>query len=92
LRGRYLFAPEATHDAITQRFEAGAVLKQNTLRPAFTYEDFRERYGTSALPLFIVREQGQLSVVAAADSINPKPGQTLISLVDGPQEGATASP
>ena len=92
LRGRYLFAPEATHDAITQRFEAGAVLKQNTLRPAFTYEDFRERYGTSALPLFIVREQGQLSVVAAADSINPKPGQTLISLVDGPQDRATVSP
>lgn len=82
LGGRFLFASDATHDAITRRFESGAVVKRNTLRPAFTYEDFRGRYGSSALPLFVVREQGQLIVVAAADSINPKPGQTLISVVD----------
>jgi hypothetical protein len=82
LRGRNLFSPGATYEALDRRFAEGQVVKATKLSQEFDYAAFRERYGEDALPLFIVTESGALNVCTADKKPSPKPGQTLISLVD----------
>jgi NhaP-type Na+/H+ or K+/H+ antiporter len=100
LRGRNLFSSGATYDALDQRFAEGQVVKATKLSPEFDYKAFRGRYGEDALVLFIVTDAGSLLVCTAEKAPAPKPGQTLICLVDprlaasvekaeaGPVEGA----
>ena len=96
LRGRYLFAPGATYDALDERFAAGQVVKTTKLSPEFDWAAFRERYGEDALPLFVVTEAGVLQVCVADKAPAPRPGQTVIGLVRPKAErvapGATALP
>ncbi len=82
LRGRHLFARGATYDALDQRFAEGQVVKTTKLSQEFDYKAFRERYGEDALVLFIVTESGSLRVCTAETAPTPKPGQTLICLVN----------
>jgi Trk K+ transport system NAD-binding subunit len=82
LHGRFLFRADATHAFITSRIEAGAVIKRTRLTKEFDWAAFGAHYGESALPLFIIKESGDLVVVTAGSIPDPKPGQTVISLVD----------
>lgn len=88
MRGRNLFAAEATYEGLEQRFAQGQTVKATKLSPEFDYEAFRERYGKEALPLFLVTESGTLVVCTAEKKLSPKAGQTLICLVD-PNRTAT---
>jgi len=82
LRGRNLFAQGATYDALDRRFGEGQVVKATKLSQEFDYKAFRERYGEDALVLFVVTESGSLVVSTAEKAVSPKPGQTLICLVN----------
>jgi len=82
MRGRNLFASEATYESLAARFAKGQVVKATKLSQEFDYDAFRERYGEEALPLFFVTQSGSLVVCTAESKLSPKAGQTLISLVD----------
>jgi NhaP-type Na+/H+ or K+/H+ antiporter len=82
LRGRTLFAPDANYDLLDRRFSVGYKVKGTKLSAEFDYAAFRSRYGESTLPLFVVREPGVLHVCTADRTPAPRPGQTLIALVD----------
>ncbi|MCH6552443.1 MAG: NAD-binding protein, partial [Planctomycetes bacterium] len=87
LHGRWLFDEQLTHDHLAQRVAAGAVVKATLLTEAFTFESFREHYGDQAVELFVVTDSGRLEVITAGNPPQPRPGDTLISLVDDPQGG-----
>lgn len=91
LRGRYLFASDATYDALDQRLAAGQVVKTTRLTPEFDWAAFRARYGDDALPLFVVTEAGVLHVCVADKAPAPRPGQTVISVVN-PRPPETTTP
>ncbi|MFQ6044834.1 MAG: cation:proton antiporter [Gemmatimonadales bacterium] len=82
LRGRTLFANQATHEHMTSRFQAGATIKKTRLTDEFDYDAYRAHYGESALPLMLVKETGDVIVMTATAAATPKRGQTLVSLVD----------
>ncbi|KPJ97265.1 MAG: hypothetical protein AMS20_17230, partial [Gemmatimonas sp. SG8_28] len=82
LRGRYLFRPDATYEQLIGRFRSGAVIKVNRLTDEFDFEAFRELYGETAIPLFTIRESGEVLIMTVQSPPTPKPGHTLISLVD----------
>jgi CPA1 family monovalent cation:H+ antiporter len=84
LHGRWLFDERLTHEQLNKRIADGAVIKTTTLSDEFTYESFREHYGETAVPLFVVTPSRRLEVVTADRPADPKPGDTLISLVDDP--------
>ena len=85
LRGRWVFRQDATHEFMRARVRSGATIKRTNLADEFTYQDFITRYGESAIPLFIIRGDA-VSIMTVANPPTPKPGQTLISLVDEPEE------
>ncbi len=88
LHGRYLFGPEVTFGYLARRFALGAVIKKTKLTEEFDFEAFLERYGESTLPMFLITEAGNLVVFTAEKPPTPKPGQTLIALVDAQEEPA----
>ena len=86
LRGRLLFGAEATFSYLDSKFASGALLKKTPLTDEFNYDSFQSLYGEKALPLFIIKESGELVVLALDNMPTPLPGQYLISLVDNGSE------
>ena len=80
--GRLLFDPDATFGHLSGRLASGAVVKKTGLSEEFDYNDFGNLYGESALVLLVIDESGKLIVRTAESTTEPRPGQTLISLVD----------
>lgn len=87
--GRVLFGPESGYGYLARRLAAGAVVKTTKLSDEFDYEAFRKLYGDSTIVLLVVEQGGELTVSTVDMPITPRPGQTLISLVD-PVEQAPA--
>ncbi len=82
LRGRFLFDQEANFKYMANRFRDGAVLKKNSITEEFDFEAFKAKYGPSAIVAFLISESGKLSVATAKDTFSPKPGQSIISIVN----------
>ena len=82
LHGRFLFNEGVDYSYLTKRFTAGAIIKKTTLTEEYDYDTFRAQYGAAALPLFLITDTGLLTVFTKEESPVPKPGQTLLSLVD----------
>ena len=82
LRGRHLFEPDVTYSFLTKCYESGAKIKRTRLSNEFRYEEFKALYGEMAIPLFLINEEGQLQIFTVDHTPNPRPGHTLISLID----------
>ena len=82
LYGQILFSDKATSEYFERRFARGAVFKATRLSEEFGFENFLERYGTDAIPLALVDEGGGLRIFSPGVKLSPKPGQTLVALVD----------
>jgi hypothetical protein len=91
LRGRILFQAGMTYDALWSRLEGGAIFKTTTFSDEFTYENFLTLYGASAVPLFLITEKGQWIVSTPDEPVQPKAGQSLMSLVDVVESAASPS-
>lgn len=82
LRGRALFRPEVTGAYLEERFNAGARVQ------AFPVNGARETVnGANDIPLFLMSETGDLRVFTVDTAPTPRPGQTLIKLVDPDTQG-----
>lgn len=81
LRGRLLFGADMTYTTLSDRVAAGAVIKKTPITKEFDYKAFQARYGSSAVPLFLIDNTGNLTVCTVDQPVAPKPGQTLISLI-----------
>jgi hypothetical protein len=57
-------------------------VKKTRLTDKFDSNAYKEHYGEMALSLFLVSEEHTLSIFTANDPPTPRPGQTLIALVD----------
>ncbi len=84
LHGRWLFDEQLSHDRLARRVAQGAQVKTTTLTEEFDFDAYREHYGANARLLFVVTPSRRLVVVTADHAPEPKPGDTLISLVDEP--------
>jgi hypothetical protein len=83
LRGRLLFGREVTLSYLAQRFEAGSTIERFRLTEDFDYEDFKNCYGKSAIPMFLVGETGNLQFFTVEEKrFTPRPGQILIALIN----------
>lgn len=72
--GRTLFSKEATFAAIAARFEAGAELHATPLSDEFTYDDYLEKYGRRALPMFVLGTAGGGGGGGGSGGANGTPG------------------
>ncbi len=83
LRGRYVFGEGITYPYLRKRFGNKAVVKATSLTEEFNYQDFLEYYNGQAIPLFLIRDNNNLHVFTKDSRIIPKPGNTVIAMVNG---------
>ncbi len=86
LRGRKLFGDEFHHDTLAWRLASGSVVKKTQLTDSFSYDDFQRMYGPTAILLLVIDEDRRLRIRTADDTTAPQPGQTVITIVDTPDE------
>lgn len=86
LHGRFLFHSEASFRHLEELYEAGATVKSTTLTREFDFNAFKQMYGESALPLFLVDKTSRRLMIFATDTpLTPTAGQVIISMVMPPQ-------
>jgi hypothetical protein len=88
--GRCLFDNGMTHNYLSQRFASGGTVKRVKLTREFAYEDFLKLYGPSVVPMFAIEDTGKLSIFSTDQPTTPRPGHTLIALVEPEQAAANA--
>ena len=81
LHGRWLFSDEMTHHAIEKRLAEGYVIKATSLSEEFDYAAFREQYGETTTPLFVIDARKRLTPVTANTPCDAQPNDTIIALV-----------
>jgi NhaP-type Na+/H+ or K+/H+ antiporter len=86
LTGRFLFGQKMTFSHLMEKFLDGGVIKATPLTEKFDYVDFQTRYQHDAIPLFLITRKEKLVIYTTDYQPIPKPGQTLISLVEPVEE------
>ena len=81
LRGRYLFGEEISFDHLTKKFSDGAIIKTSKLTEGFDYNAYLEHYSNDVVPLLIISEDKELTVVTSDMKVSPKPNQSIIAIV-----------
>lgn len=88
LRGQILFGKDCDFDFLSRQFAGGARLKVNKLTEEFDFNDLKQLYSGSVLPLFLLTSEGEIEVINVDRPAAPREGQTLISLVKESGESA----
>ena len=57
-------------------------MKKTKITKEFTFDQFQQEYGDSAIVLFVVSESGKLVVRTTDEDTTPKSGQTVIAVID----------
>ena len=88
--GRALFGADLDVDTLRSKLESGGRIRATRLTEKFDADDYRERYGQRAHPLFVVNADGKLQIVTAGGEPTFKAGQTVLALIeaDGPARAA----
>lgn len=79
LSGRILFGDEFNIHALDEKFTEGYAVRVTKLTSQFTYEDYKEKWPSGTIPLFIVRVQGKIEFFSTDKSLEPKDGDTVVS-------------
>ena len=82
LRGRFLFPKGINYNILTRQFSQGAVFKSTRLTGKFNYEDFKKKYGSSLIPLFLIDKNKNLQPVTLEEEIKAEEGFTIIAMVE----------
>ncbi len=82
LRSRFLFDPRASYWRLTARFDSGWEVRTTPLTEEFGWDAYRTEH-PDAIPLFVIRDPGKLTVLAADEWSAPEPGQRLVAIVEG---------
>jgi NhaP-type Na+/H+ or K+/H+ antiporter len=80
LQGKTLFDESASYAQLQERLQQDQRIKCTSLTESYTFEDAKRSMGETLLPLFIIHSKGALQIIQAGQSVQPTPGQTLISL------------
>lgn len=86
LQGRPLFR-DTTLAQIETLLEQGATIHATKLSNEFDFDAYRARHGADVLLLCVIAENGRLIVVTGDEKVQPRPGNTVISLMPPAAEG-----
>ena len=85
--GMWAFGDRANFVDMSRRLARGAEIRSTNISDAFTFENFTEKYGERATPLFGVDPKGRVEVFTTENLFVPKAGWTVIALIDPSPEG-----
>ncbi|TWC29625.1 sodium/proton antiporter (CPA1 family) [Pseudomonas sp. SJZ079] len=87
-RGRPLGSQAMTYPHAASRLSHGAELYSTTLTDTFDWNDYQSLHGVRATLLFARDREGWVHVATPDNSVQPKTGWTLVSLIEAQKENA----
>ncbi|WP_323004374.1 sodium:proton antiporter [Denitromonas sp.] len=82
LAGLEAFGEGVNFVELSRRLARGAEIRQTNISEAFSFEQFRSKYGERAVPLFAIDPKGRVEVFATETEVQPKAGWVVLALVD----------
>jgi NhaP-type Na+/H+ or K+/H+ antiporter len=83
-RGRLLFHSDLHFGQLSQMLREQFVVKKTKLTPEFGYREFQMEHAESAIPLFVVKPDGQILIWTVDLAHQPQAADLIISIVPGP--------
>lgn len=81
-----LFGKGVSFSKLSSLSFQGAQVKTTALTESFHYDDYQERYGNRALPLFALDERGVCHLFSADQTFTPAAGWQIVALISPEQE------
>jgi hypothetical protein len=78
-----------TYGHLSRLFAGGATIKTTSLTEEFDYDDFQAHRAGKTIPLFLISQNGNLTVFTTDNPPQPQPGQKLISIIPGTETPAS---
>ena len=91
-RGQWAFGDTANFVDLSRRVARGAEIRQTNISEALTFEQFVDKYGERATPLFAVDQKSRVEVFTTDNTFVPKAGWVVLALVDPEREDARRAP
>ncbi len=88
-RGYLLFGENITFNKLSSLISQGAEIHVTRLSEDFSFEDFQQRYGHRAIPLFAIDPRERIQVFVANGKMAPQPDWTILSLIEPTEEDKT---
>lgn len=80
-----LFDTDVSYSYLAGAMSRGAVIKTTSITEEFSYEDYLKRYDNELIPLLSLTGS-RVGVFSAHNTVEPKPGSKIISLILKPSE------
>ncbi len=81
LSGRVLFKQQLNYSELSRLINDGAEINEITLTEDFKYKQYREKWQSTAVPLFLITKNKELKIFAIDHAPDPGPKDTIIHLV-----------
>jgi NhaP-type Na+/H+ or K+/H+ antiporter len=81
-----LFGEGMSYSKLASLRSKQALVKKTQITDSFTFEDYSQKYGARALPLFAIDENNYCHVFSSNKNTIVKPGWTLIALISPESE------
>jgi len=92
-RGSPLFGNDVTYSRAASLIAQGAEMRAATLTENFDFKAYKEKNGRKAIPMFAIDPKDRLRVFTAdGETLQPKPGWTVLSLVQPDEETGNGKP
>ncbi len=80
-RGNMLFSKDTTYAKLASLISQGAIIRTTTLTDEFSYEQYREKYGNKAIPLFGFDKKNRIHVFIDDGKQQPEAGWKILGLI-----------
>ncbi|MDZ7803911.1 sodium:proton antiporter [Thiohalophilus sp.] len=85
-RGYLLFGEGVTFSKLSSLLSQGAKIHDTKLSDDFSFEEFSNKYGKRATPLFAIDPRGRIQIFVAEGKLTPQAGWTILSLIEPSEE------
>ncbi len=88
-RGRLLFGSHVTHADLAERFDRGDRVKVARLSDAYSFDDFKARYGEHVMPMVVISHGGQMTAYTSDNTPSARTGDSIVVLVESDRESGS---
>ncbi len=85
-RGYRLFGEDVTFSKLSSLLSQGAEIHDTRLSDDFSFEDFKNKYGKRATPLFAIDPRGRIQVFVVDGKLAPDTDWVVLSLIEPSEE------
>ena len=82
LTGVRLFSADNTYSKLASLIAQGAEMRTTNISEEFTLDDYREKYGNNAIPMFIIKDKSTLQTLSDWPTLEQAvAGSKIIALI-----------